>query len=112
MQLFHVISFFFLLLNGVESAAYNAFVNSTSVFKIDDRFVSVTLDASQVNQGAHGWGGLNFTYATPLAKALGPMYFRYGGTEADYTTFIAADSSFKSVKDAYQNFTSKKGSNL
>uniref|UniRef100_A0A914E7Z5 Uncharacterized protein n=1 Tax=Acrobeloides nanus TaxID=290746 RepID=A0A914E7Z5_9BILA len=40
-----------------------------------------------VNMDRSDWYGLNFTYIEPLAKALGKLYFRFGGTYADYTVF-------------------------
>uniref|UniRef100_A0A914CFQ3 Uncharacterized protein n=1 Tax=Acrobeloides nanus TaxID=290746 RepID=A0A914CFQ3_9BILA len=54
--------------------------------------------------------GLNLTFVTPLAKALGPSYFRVGGTHADYAIFQEKNStvdkgqyvfSFKLLDETY-----------
>uniref|UniRef100_A0A914D9R8 Uncharacterized protein n=1 Tax=Acrobeloides nanus TaxID=290746 RepID=A0A914D9R8_9BILA len=68
-----------------KSLSVNVNVNTASpVRTIQDKFLSVAYDSG------HAFAanlGINFRYIAPLAKALGPAYFRFGGGEADTLLF-------------------------
>uniref|UniRef100_A0A914E0X6 Uncharacterized protein n=1 Tax=Acrobeloides nanus TaxID=290746 RepID=A0A914E0X6_9BILA len=84
MYFFIILEFF--LLNLSIAANFNVFVDTSNpVRTISDplRFLSVSLDMSTYPADEN----LNFTFIQPLAKALGPLHFRFGGTNAEFTIF-------------------------
>uniref|UniRef100_A0A914EGK9 Peptidase A1 domain-containing protein n=1 Tax=Acrobeloides nanus TaxID=290746 RepID=A0A914EGK9_9BILA len=67
------------------SANYKVYVNTSSpVRTVSDKFLSVTLDTGSSKTN---FSGLNFSFITPLAKALSPAYLRFGGSDADNLIF-------------------------
>ncbi|CAC5366173.1 HPSE [Mytilus coruscus] len=64
----------------------------TIIETISDRFLSVTLDTSFIQDN---WSTLNFSSpkVQVLAKALSPCYLRVGGSSADYLQFDSSSQS-------------------
>uniref|UniRef100_A0A914DWT8 Uncharacterized protein n=1 Tax=Acrobeloides nanus TaxID=290746 RepID=A0A914DWT8_9BILA len=83
-----------LLWNFSLAISFNVTVNVDSpIGNVSDKFISFTLDAYQVGQ--KDWAGMNFTELEPLAKALGPSYYRFGGTSADLLTFVENGTTYR-----------------
>ncbi|XP_070207957.1 hyaluronoglucuronidase-like [Littorina saxatilis] len=59
---------------------------------VTSHFVGVTLDSSLAKPN---WGNLDFSSkkVQNMARALSPCYFRFGGTQADSTTYDLSDAS-------------------
>ncbi|MGD8213422.1 MAG: hypothetical protein PVF32_26385, partial [Desulfobacterales bacterium] len=90
----------------------------TKVSEIDEKFLSFSVDSSQV-VGGHWWsrtaeveGGLGrsrtkpFDFSRPrlhmLAKALAPAYLRIGGSEADVLYYEMTDKSMQAPPPPYE----------
>ena len=90
---------------------------SQAVAKVDDRFLSLAVDSSQV-AGGHWWsksaekeGGLGanktepFDFTRPrliaMAKELAPAYVRIGGSEADVLFYDMGDKPIEPAPGRY-----------
>uniref|UniRef100_A0A914D135 Uncharacterized protein n=1 Tax=Acrobeloides nanus TaxID=290746 RepID=A0A914D135_9BILA len=57
----------------------------TPVGNVSDKYLSFTLDS--LSAYPETWQYINFSFMVPLAKALAPSYFRFGGTYSDVFVF-------------------------
>ena len=70
-------------IEGATITISNTIINIT-----DERFVSFTIDTSQLFHSNFNLSSDEFIY---LAKELGPSYLRVGGTQSDYTYYQVGD---------------------
>uniref|UniRef100_A0A914EIM6 Uncharacterized protein n=1 Tax=Acrobeloides nanus TaxID=290746 RepID=A0A914EIM6_9BILA len=67
------------------SSSFNVTINTNPVRTVPEKFLSVSLDSLSAYPDT--WNYLDFNFMAPLAKALAPAYFRFGGTYSDLMVF-------------------------
>ncbi|XP_072518930.1 heparanase [Salminus brasiliensis] len=80
--------------DGFESAALELDVSRLER-KVDERFLSVSIDASLMAQEKYMYL-LGSPKLRTLAKALTPAFLRFGGTEQDFMQFVPQREYFRS----------------
>ena len=76
---------------GIEAATIT--VSDKIINMTDDRFVSWTIDTSEIASGSHPRFNVSNPQVIYLAQQLAPSYLRMGGTQSDYTYYQVGDEN-------------------